>query len=147
MKKNFIVMKLMVAFIFMSIATTVSAANCSKVVDLMCDSFNAMSKEVSKCKSMEELSALDYDEVLTDVNGDDLPDSCMQYKLTSRDKTRIKGSIKSFSDAVSNKMYDLTGGVLSKDYIVSMMDTEMQKFYNALDKAVTFEDFTNAIGH
>ena len=145
MKKTFLIARMMLAAIFMSLAVSANAANCNRAVDLMCDAFQKMSAEVKKCKTMDEMSNLNFDSVMDSLNADDVPDSCLKYKLTTSDKNRIKKSIDGFSNTLVDKMYDLTGGVISKDYIKSEMDNEMNKFKSALDNAVTFQDFSNAI--
>ena len=146
MKKIFKVARVMLAVILISFAVTANAADCSKIVDLTCQAFSNMNKQVDACNSLEELSALDFGSAmngLDDVN--DLPDSCIQYHLTKADKTKLKNSIRDLANNVVNKIYDLSGGILSKDYIQSMMDGEFSKIYDAIDKADTYDDFVGAL--
>ena len=131
----------MLAVILMSFAVTANAADCSKIVDLTCQAFSNMNKQVDACTSLEELSALDFGSAMNGLNDEDIPDSCLQYHLTKADKTKLKNSIRGFAINNVNKMYDLSGGILSKYYIQSVMEGEFRKVYDAIDKADTFQDF------
>ena len=146
MKKTFTIVKVMIAAIALFAVSSMQAADqCSKVVDVMCNAFQQMADEANKCTSLEQLTTLDFDSVATNVNADDIPDSCLQYKLNASDKKRLKASIDNFSNSLVNKMYDLSGGIISKQYIQQQMDVEMSKFKKAVDNAVTFEDFVNNV--
>lgn len=139
------VSKIMLALMCLVISSSAMAADCSKVVDVMCKVFNDMAAEAQKCKTMEEMAALNYDNVINNIGNDEmgLPDSCMQYKLTVKDKARIKNSINLFSNTLVDKMYSLTDGVMNKEYIKSLMDSQMNPILEKLDKAVTFQDFAD----
>lgn len=145
MKKFFTIGKMTFAFIFIFFALSANAADCSKVVDVMCQAFSNMNKDVNTCKSLDELSNLDFENCMNGINPEDVPDSCLQYRMTRSDKTKLKNSIKGFTDNLVNKMYELSGGIISKDFLKNEVDKEMSKFYKAVDDAETFQDFVDAV--
>lgn len=145
MKKTLTIGKVMVAFMVMFFALSANATDCSKAIDVVCQAINNMNKDVNACKSLEELSSLDFENCMNGVDADDLPDYCLKYRLTGDDKTKLRNSMKGFRENIVNKMYELSGGVISKDEIGSLMDVEINSFYKAIDNANTIEDFIDAI--
>ena len=145
MKKYFNFAKAMLAIIFLTVAVSANAADCSKVVGITCDAFSKMANQVKKCKSLDDLSTLDFDNVVNNMDFGDLPDSCLEYRLTSADKTKLKKSIDIFSDSIVDKMVEFTDGVISREYVKGEMDKEMSKFKTIIDQSVTYQDFVNGV--
>lgn len=132
---------------FVMSASVLRAQECSKTVDVLCDAFNKMAFQVSQCQTLEGLNQIDFNTVVENSGAEDIPDSCMQYRLTKEDKMRLKASVNKFVDATVDKVYDLAGGIISKEQLNQEMEPTRKQFVKAIDDSVTFEDLTNAFAN
>lgn len=147
MKKIF---KISSAFLAMFIAVMmVSCSSGSKAensaVQKVCDAFDQMAKEVNKCKSISDLSNVDFDSAIAKSGIEDIDESEADYTLTSKDKEALEESINNFIDAVVNKTADLAG--VKTSLISDQFDAIKRGFSNAVNRSTTLGDFVNNIEH
>lgn len=144
MKNSSFITKLTITFIFMTFTFSVNAVtDCDKVVDMMCQVFKNMITEVNNCNSIDEFSNIDFNKSLDGINFNSIPDSCTEYKLTKSDKIKLNGSIDDLTNSMVNKMYQLTGGMVTKEYIRTILNEQMNSMKVAVDKSVTLGDLAD----
>lgn len=132
---------LMAVLMMMLLApATVKAENCSSSVDVMCTAFNKMKGEINELKSMGELETLNFDETLSSMDFDSIPDSCADYVLTSVDKNKIIKSFDGFIDALAAKTSALTDGIISKAMMEEALKPQSDTFHSLVKQSKTFGD-------
>ena len=135
MKKLF---KIAMVAILVMVGTTAKAQDCSKSIDSICETFNNISNAIGYVSSLEQFETLDFSAAI--MSGCEVPEECLSYTLTKDDKKRIQKSLDGFVDAMINKTYELTGGMMQKSQIDQMMGYPKKTFKQMIDQATTLQD-------
>lgn len=133
------------AFIMVFTVSCSAGSEGEQAVDKICKAFDEMASEVNKCNSIDEMESINWDSIGKKTGADELSDSCLEYQLTEKDKTRIKDSFGKFYDSVVNKMVELMGGLVSRADMEQSMGAMKAMFFASVDRATTIGDFVNSI--
>lgn len=148
LKSAGLVVTLIMAVMYMSSnASAQSSHDCSKYVDKIVSVLNRLTASVNQCQTMEQFSAIDFDNLTGGLGIDEMPDECGSYKLTKGDKDKINAAWDNVIDAMENKFVVFTGGMLTRQQIKSETDPLRMAFKSAINKSVTFNDLTNNLAN
>ena len=131
--------------LFMLSSANAGAYNCGSAVDKLCKVFDNMKGQVHKINSLEELDTLDFDQAMNKFGLDEVPDDCKEYVLTKEDKKKVITSLTGFMDAMSDKIYKLAGGMVSRDMINSEFAPMKSNLRKAVNSATTLGDMLDNI--
>lgn len=134
MKKTTKTFSLLIAFLLVVMMSPAKAQayDCSSAVDKFCKAFDYMTLQAKQINSLEALDTIDIDKAMNNSGLNGVPDSCISYKLTTADKNKLIKSLNGFMDAMSDKIYNLAGGMVTRDIV----DSEFRPMKDALKKAV-----------
>lgn len=131
---------------FMLFSFNANAADCSQVSTKFCQAMDKVTKQVKTCRTIDDLDRIDFDSAINSVDFSNIPDECAYARLTSSDKTKIKASLGGFFDALSDKTYELGGGMISRQEINAQFGP-MKKLINQLvDESDNFEELCTNLG-
>lgn len=114
--------------------------DCSECVDKICTVLNRMSSQINECQTMDQFSAIQFDQLTKGLGIDEVPEGCGVYELTTADKNKINAAWDAVIDAMENKFVEFTGGFITRQQIQGETDPIRNAFKNAINESITLED-------
>lgn len=147
MKKTTKTFSLLIAFLLVVIMSPAKAQayDCSTAVDKLCKAFDNMTLQVKRINSLEAFDTLDFDKAINNSGLDGVPDSCISYKLTSADKNKLIKSFNGVIDAMSDKLYNLAGGMVTRDMVNSEFKPMKEAFRNAVNSSTSLGEMMEKV--
>ena len=133
------------ALMLMMVSLPSYAESCQETVNQFSKVFELFAKDVDKCKSFEDFSALDFEKTYEKQNFKDISDECLNYVLTASDKAKLNASVDMFINTLTDKMYELAGGALTRDQVKAYISPMKEQYTLAVKNSRTFGDFLSAI--
>lgn len=153
LKSAAFVLALMMAVVVTSNTASAQRVNvsqkydCGQCVDKICSVLNRLSAQVNKCKTMDQFSAIDFDNLTGGLGIEQIPEECGSYRLTKADKDKINSAWDGVIDSMENKFVEFTGGMLTRQQIKSETDSIRKSFKSAVNRSTTFQDLTDNLSN
>lgn len=141
MKKSFSLTKILLLVAFAFIGFNSYAADCGKLTDKFCKAMSLVTIDVKKCQNLDQLQAISFDNAMNKVDFSDIDEDCIYSTLTPAEKTKLKAAINTFFDAMADKSYEFTKGILSRSDIDAEFNPIKKQMSNLIDSSSSFMDF------
>lgn len=140
MKKIFLTL----AIIFASFTTlTMNAADCGQEVNKACLIFNTLNDRMQQVQTLEEFQNIDFDALLNGLDSTEFSDECNDYVLTAEDKENLQKSFNAIFDSMTDKMVQLTYGMVPREQITAQIAPMISMHNKLLEDSVTFGEYTD----
>lgn len=115
-----------------------SASPCDAVADAFTMALDNTAKKISRCTTVEELSAMDFIATVDTVDIGSFPSTCLETQIPEIEKEKMKVSIDSFFDTLQQKTFELSAGFVEMDEIIARFAPFRQQMEQTLEQADTY---------